>query len=260
MKKIAIIPTLFTLGNAVCGFVAIALASKFDPDSADFVYAAWLIFAAMLFDALDGYVARLSKSSSDFGGQLDSLCDVVSFGVAPAYLLLRLGRVWEELVVVRQLVIGIAILYLVCAILRLARFNVDNTPDPASHKRFKGLPSPAAAGCIASLVLVHFWHWNSIASGLIQTCVLVGSIFGAFLVSVLMVSRLSYPHMANHFLGGRKHFSHLVQVILAVFVIAITRELAIAMLFWVYALFFPCRYMVIRLIRRHTAPAAQNEY
>ena len=99
MKKIAILPTLLTLGNAVCGFSAIVVASWIDgTDGHDvyFVYSAWLIVAAMLFDVLDGFVARLSKTASDFGGQLDSLCDAISFGAAPAFLILRLSREWED--------------------------------------------------------------------------------------------------------------------------------------------------------------------
>src|SRR5207302_514604 len=97
MRKIAILPTLLTLGNAVCGFSAIIVASWIGgPESTDeyFAYSAWLIVAAMLFDVLDGFVARLSKTASEFGGQLDSLCDAVSFGAAPAFLLLRLSREW----------------------------------------------------------------------------------------------------------------------------------------------------------------------
>ena len=91
VKKIAVIPTLLTLGNAVCGFAAIAAASKIghNQTTADtefyFALSGWLIIGAMVFDALDGYVARISKTSSDFGMQLDSLCDAISFGAAPAF-------------------------------------------------------------------------------------------------------------------------------------------------------------------------------
>src|SRR5256885_2329051 len=119
VKKIAIIPTLLTLGNGVCGFASVAFASKIDSaDQSDvyFTISAWFVVAAMLFDALDGYAARLSKSASEFGGQLDSLCDAISFGLAPAFLLLRLGREWES-PLVRQSIAVIAALYMVCAIL-----------------------------------------------------------------------------------------------------------------------------------------------
>src|SRR5438105_475801 len=171
MRKIAVIPTLLTLGNGICGFAAIALASKIlilpaEMIAADavgkitvdnewyFAVAGWFVIAAMVFDMLDGYVARLSKTASKFGGELDSLCDAISFGVAPAFLLLKMGPGWEHGPLLHQLLAGIATLYMVCAILRLARFNVENSPDPAAHKRFRGLPSPGAAGCLAALAIL----------------------------------------------------------------------------------------------------------
>jgi CDP-diacylglycerol--serine O-phosphatidyltransferase len=161
VKKIAIIPTLLTLGNGVCGFVAIVLASKIgtgdrtaDADAQLFALSGWLIVGAMLFDALDGYVARLSRTASKFGGELDSLCDAISFGVAPAFLLLRLGPSWEAQPLLNRVLGGLAALYMVCTILRLARFNVENTTEASGHKRFRGLPSPGAAGCLASLAIV----------------------------------------------------------------------------------------------------------
>src|SRR5207248_7895554 len=116
----------------------------------------------MVFDVFDGLAARLSRSASNFGGQLDSLCDAISFGAAPAFLLLRLGPSAEKPFLHQTLAV-IATLYVLCAVLRLARFNVENTPDPASHKRFRGLPSPAAAGCLASLAVLRgtmVQKWN----------------------------------------------------------------------------------------------------
>src|SRR5687767_1434892 len=160
VKKIAVLPTLLTLGNGVCGFVAITFASKIDidrpsalTDVTNFLWAGWFILFAMIFDMLDGYVARLSKTASDFGGELDSLCDAVSFGAAPAFLLLKLGPGWDQRFM-HQALAGIAALYLACTVLRLARFNVDNSSEASSHKRFRGLPSPGAAGCLASLAIL----------------------------------------------------------------------------------------------------------
>src|SRR5690606_5984044 len=107
-----------------------------------------LIFLAMLFDTFDGQVARMTRTTSDFGGQLDSLCDVVSFGVAPAFLLVKMVPLFTS--VHREAVWSIAALFTCCAALRLARFNVE-TDESDDHGTFAGLPTPAAASIIASL-------------------------------------------------------------------------------------------------------------
>jgi CDP-diacylglycerol---serine O-phosphatidyltransferase len=266
VKKIAILPTLLTLGNAVCGFASIALASKvkldglkFDDPSNDYLlYSAFLILGAMVFDALDGYVARLSKTSSEFGGQLDSLCDAISFGVAPAFLLLRLGLEWEGPAAFRRVIAVIAALFMVCAILRLARFNIENTPDPSSHKRFKGLPSPAAAGCIASLALMRGELPYS-ASGLdaawVQFFIMFWAPLGGLMVALLMVSNLSYPHFTHQLMRRRRNFSVIVQAVLVIFLIALVRDLAIFVVFWAYALASPLRYVITRAMHGEAAPA-----
>ncbi len=254
MKKIAILPTLLTLGNAVCGFSAIVSASKIDGTAATevyFAYSAWLILAAMLFDALDGYAARLSKTASNFGGELDSLCDGVSFGAAPAFLILRLGAPWEP-VMIRNGVAGIAVLYMVCALLRLARFNVENSPDPASHRRFKGLPSPAAAGCVVSLAVLRSQiasEWVGLDPVFVAALVKVWAPLGGLLVALLMVSRVAYPHLTKQVLRGRRPFSYLMRIILAGFVLTWARELSVVILFWGYAVTFLVRHLVLRAWR-----------
>jgi CDP-diacylglycerol--serine O-phosphatidyltransferase len=259
VKKIAILPTLLTLGNGVCGFAAIAYASKIGPQSREpdlnfyFVLSSCLILAAMVFDALDGYAARLSKTASDFGGQLDSLCDAISFGAAPGFLLLRLGQDWDK-PLIRQAVAIIAALYVVCAVLRLARFNTENSPDPAAHKRFKGLPSPAAAGCIASLAILRSelaMRYLVFDENLVRAFVKFWAPLGALTVAVLMVSRVPYPHFTKHLLRGRHSFGILVEAVLVVFVIALTPDLAFFFLFWLYALHAPVRYGLARALRRH---------
>jgi CDP-diacylglycerol---serine O-phosphatidyltransferase len=273
VKKIAIIPTLLTLGNAVCGFSAIAAASKIGlvrlgADSGGlgesaalddwyFALSGWLIVAAMVFDALDGYVARLSKSASDFGVQLDSLCDAISFGLAPAFLLLRLGPGWEPMRRLHQGLAMIAALYMVCAILRLARFNVQSTLEPGGVKRFRGLPSPAAAGCLASFAILRGGElhrvWN-IDPQSVQTAIQILAPLGGLAVALLMVSRLPYPHLTRQILRGRRPFSHLVQVVVALFVIVTVRDLALVLLFWIYALAVPLRYLWLRSYRSVPAP------
>src|SRR5262245_4775197 len=163
----------------------------------------------MLFDSLDGFAARLSKTASSFGGELDSLCDAISFGVAPAFLLLRFGREWD-LPIVRQVIACIAVVYMACAIIRLARFNVENTPDPDSHKRFKGLPSPAAAGCVASLCLLRgelTLAWTVLDPDRVQSLVKVWVPLGSLFVALLMVSRVPYPHLTKKLIRGRRRLT-----------------------------------------------------
>jgi len=258
MKKIAILPTLLTLGNAVCGFSAIIVASWIDGDPTKedyFAYSAWLIVAAMLFDVLDGFVARLSRTASEFGGQLDSLCDAISFGAAPAFLILRLSQDWRDRsALVYNAAVVIAVLFMVCVILRLARFNVENTPDPAGHRRFKGLPSPAGAGCIVSLAILRSLpphNWAALSPGLMREVVTYWAPLGGLTLALLMVSRVSYPHLTKQVLRGRRHYTYLLRIILVVFVLALAQQLALLIVFWGYALTFAVRHLIILAQRRH---------
>ena len=278
MKKIAILPALLTLGNGICGFAAIAYASKIgmigesvSADEQNFVWAGWFILFGMLFDMLDGYVARLSRTASAFGGELDSLCDAVSFGVAPAFLVLKLGPAGPTNPFLHQLLAGIAALYLACTVLRLARFNVDNTPDPSGHKRFRGLPSPGAAGCIAALAIVRGDFAGKLTSVGLDAAEAhkiavrlaeIASPIGALLVALLMVSNVPYPHVTGKVFAGKKHIGHLIQLLLAVFIISMVRELAPLLIFWSYALFFPLRWLIVRnMVRRErAAPATPPDF
>lgn len=265
VKKIAVLPTLLTLGNGICGFVAITFISKVAADgkglddNINFSWAGWFILFAMLFDMLDGYVARLSKSASDFGGELDSLCDVVSFGVTPAFLLLKLGPTRDGNELLHMLLAGIAALYFSCTALRLARFNVANDTDASSHKRFQGLPSPGAAGCIAALAIVRgeFATLQATLTGLnvaieqemiVRTVEILAPI-GALVVALLMVSNVPYPHVTGKIFRGKKRISHIIQVLLAAFILVMFRSLAPLLVFWVYAFIFPLRSLVARNLR-----------
>jgi CDP-diacylglycerol--serine O-phosphatidyltransferase len=261
VRKIAILPTLMTLGNGVCGFSAIVYASKIDGKESTnvyFAYSAWLLVAAMLFDVLDGFIARLSKTASEFGGQLDSLCDAISFGAAPAFLLWRLSWEWEDLPVMGNATVAIAVLFMVCVILRLARFNVENTPDPASHRRFKGLPSPAGAGCILSLAILRSLpkdNWTNLDPEMVREVVKYWAPLGGLVIALLMVSRVSYPHLTKQVLRGRRHHTYLLRIILVAFVLALAKQLAPLIVFWGYALTFAVRHLIVTARRRGEAPA-----
>jgi CDP-diacylglycerol--serine O-phosphatidyltransferase len=265
VKKIAIIPTLLTLGNAVCGFAAIAYAGKVgrvDNTTVNNFYLAlsgWLIVAAMVFDSLDGYVARVARSASKFGAELDSLCDAISFGAAPAFLLFQLGPTWESPLLHETMAV-IASVYVVCAVLRLARYNVVETADTSGGgKKFRGLPSPAAAGCIASLAVLRggIGRRFDIDPAVVNQIIEVWSTLGTLLVALLMVSRVPYPHMTKSFLRGRRHFDHLIVLILAVGLIALIQDLALVVIFWGYVVVVLAQTVWVRARQREPIAIGQ---
>src|SRR3954447_2836676 len=167
IRSVYFLPSMATLGNAICGFGAMYVAA-FDLSNVGtdpwakwllahkFVAAAYLIFVAMVFDALDGRLARFTRHTTDFGGQLDSLADVVSFGAAPAFIaLLLFKKEGPELpFMVTRMIWAIGTLYFSCAAIRLARFNVSNEHGEQHHFSFLGLPSPGAAAAVVAFILM----------------------------------------------------------------------------------------------------------
>jgi CDP-diacylglycerol---serine O-phosphatidyltransferase len=150
-RGIYLLPNLFTLANLFAGFYAILQAINLQ-----FEAACAAVFIAMVLDSLDGRVARMTNTQSAFGAELDSLSDMVSFGVAPALLIYE----WAiNEIAYRQLGMMAAFIYCACAALRLARFNVQiNVVD---KRFFMGLPSPAAAGLVTGFVwFCHEWDWD----------------------------------------------------------------------------------------------------
>ncbi len=282
IPAVSVLPTLFTLANLVCGFFAIVAAARVEaPTSADVpttsaihlspaaptqilrdldkedpvhncMLAGWLIFLAMIFDALDGHVARLAKTSSDFGAQLDSLCDVVTFGVAPAFLLVKLcpGFTYNH----SQMIWIIAAAYACCAALRLARFNVE-TDDDDDHMNFSGLPSPAAASVIAGFAILFYTLRRDdnplpYAAG-IDLTVQWAAPFVALLAAALMVSRVPYPHVVNQFFRGNRSFGHVVGVVFALAVIMIIRGYAVPLACLAFLFLGPIRYIWQEYFQRH---------
>jgi CDP-diacylglycerol--serine O-phosphatidyltransferase len=259
VRKIAIVPTLCTLGNAACGYAAIVFAAKASiasgwEDQAAAYVSGWLIFAAMTFDLFDGYLARRVKTASHFGAELDSLCDAISFGAAPGFLLIQLGSNLPQRLV-KDVFLVVSILYMICAILRLARFNVQTTLDPKSHRFFRGLPSPAAAGCIASLVVLYynFIDLRLVRNDVVDAVVLWLAPLGGLTVALLMVSRVPYVHLANRLFHRRRHFGHLIQLLLVVAAVMLFRELALVLIFWLYALGGPVLVYWNRAFRQQPA-------
>jgi len=186
-KTLFVLPNLITLGGVFCGFNAIRLVAQDRPSETDVYRAAVLLIFAMLFDLMDGRVARMTKTQSAFGLQLDSLADVISFGVAPALLVYK----W---VLYRFPVPGLIVsfLYVACAAVRLARFNVLSSSSSGTPvkpgKYIIGLPTPPSCGILVSLVVA-----NHAAGGLIgrseYTMVLLFVTIG---LSLLMVSNVHF--------------------------------------------------------------------
>ena len=263
LLTISVLPTMFTLGNLVCGFFAIVVAARVaapleapsDPNPLDLqnvMYSACLIFMAMVFDALDGHVARLSRTSSDFGAQLDSLCDVVSFGVAPAFLLVKLCPQFAHLH--RQWAWGIAASYAACAALRLARFNVE-TSDDDDHMYFSGLPSPAAAASIAGFAIMFnalVAKQEPVPSYADKLYVVLQGVlpFFAVLVGLLMVSRIPYPHVVNQVFRGQKSFGHVVKIIFTLVAVMVIPGYSIPVIICLFVLNSPIRYAWEKFVQR----------
>jgi CDP-diacylglycerol--serine O-phosphatidyltransferase len=195
-----------------------------DIKSSNFAWAASMLIIAMIADTLDGRIARMSHTTSSFGGQLDSLCDMISFGVAPAFLVLKIvsfkfmslidpaSPMLEEFI--SRFIWLAAAIYVACAAIRLARFNVENEEDESSHLSFIGLPTPAAAGVLASIVLFYQnvmpeWGSDTTLYTVIETIIIYALPFVTLGIAVLMISRVPFSHMVNVYLKGRKPVAYL---------------------------------------------------
>lgn len=271
IRTIAMLPSMITLVNGVCGFAAIALAAK-GPEY--FNMAAYLIFYAMIADVLDGRVARISNATSSFGGQLDSMCDVISFGAAPAFMMLSVVQASRaELIGSAEMVLGdffdrfiwvSAIAYLSCATIRLARFNVENEEDESAHMAFSGLPSPAAAGVIAALImfsqlLVTDSDFKAPFFEGLHFGILYALPFVTLSCGLLMVTRVRYLHLFNRIFRGSKPMNYLYFALFTVGIIALCGlPLALVISFGAFAYSGPIRWAWRKVRRTKTIPSAHQ--
>ena len=214
--RIYVLPNLLTTGNIFCGF-----SSAISAIQGNFLVAAYYIVGAAIFDLLDGRVARITRSTSKFGQEYDSLADLMSFGMAPAILtyqwsLSGFGRIG----------LIVSFLYLACTALRLARFNVQIGSSSNTH--FSGLPSPMSAGIIASAVLCfHDMQWQSYANPW-----LLAMTASAGLV---MVSNFAYRSFKDLDFRRRLPFHYLVIAVIAFGAIIYHPEVMLFALFITYA-------------------------
>lgn len=215
--RIYVLPNMVTTGNIFFGFFAIIHSIK-----GMYVEAAYAIVAASIFDLMDGRLARLTRSTSKFGAEYDSLCDLVSFGMAPAILLYQwalqpFGRIgWLA-----------CFLYVTCGALRLARFNVQAHVVEKAY--FQGLPIPMSAGIVASSVLA-FQDLALNPSGNI------GLLAMTFLLAFVMVSTFRYRSFKDLDLKERMPFRYLVLGVSLIALVAYRPEVNLFILFLLYAM------------------------
>jgi CDP-diacylglycerol--serine O-phosphatidyltransferase len=278
LKYITILPSLVTILNGVCGFAAIAFASKGAAAGINhfsyhritlpyFAMSGYMILLAMIADVLDGRLARMSKNTSSFGGQLDSLCDIISFGVAPAFLMLKVleyklsGYAEENLSIVnflQRFVWLAAASYISCAAIRLARFNVENEEDESAHMSFIGLPTPAAAGVVVSIVIFHQETLLELSEGgnrayiICEDAVIYALPLLVLGVAVLMVSRIRYPHILNQYIKGKKPFAHFIRALLFLALVIWSRQVALLFIFCGFAASGFLKWFYYRVIRKRS--------
>ncbi len=239
-KGIYLLPNLFTTAALFSGFYAIvaAMNGRFEP-------AAIAIFVAMILDGMDGRVARMTNTQSDFGGEYDSLSDMISFGLAPALVIYQwgltdLGRVgWVA-----------AFVYTASAALRLARFNTQ--AETVDKRYFQGLPSPSAAALIAGLVWIGAEYQLEMSRSLSTIALITTIIAGG-----LMISNVRYYSFKEIDFRGKVPFVHILAVVMIFVFISLEPPSVLFALFSLYALSGPL--MTLLQLHRHRKKRSSSE-
>lgn len=230
-----LLPSMFTIGNMFCGYACIVFAMR-----GEFHTAAPFIGIAFIMDALDGRIARMTGATSAFGIQLDSLADVISFGMAPAILTFawgmhELGR-WGW---------AIAFLFVAAAALRLARFNIQTTAAP-DKRYFVGMPSPAAASVPAATVFAWPYQIQDFWTALLVVPVVL-------VPAVLMVSTVRFRSFKDLNLGWRRSYVPLFLVVLVVAAVAAEPRIMLAVCAYAYLI---SAFVGMGLTKMRRSPAA----
>jgi CDP-diacylglycerol--serine O-phosphatidyltransferase len=258
--KIYFLPNVMTGANLFCGFVALTKIVQWDADSgnyADIKLALGFILLAGIFDLLDGRVARMGGAESPFGREFDSLADIISFGVAPAFLVYRI--VLREVFATHQeLGWFIASIYVLCGAFRLARFNcLAAQAGSGGGKEFLGFPIPAAAGLVASLTLFMIWlndiGWmeERFSRSKWRYALPVLMLF----LSWMMVSEVKYPTFKKLDLRATRTFTRTLLAVLFIGSVVVLRE---RILYWVLPLFFTS-YLIYGFIRPRVSRKVRHE-
>jgi CDP-diacylglycerol--serine O-phosphatidyltransferase len=290
MRRVYLLPNLITLANAFCGLLAMGKAidalTWASEDSllfyAKLETACGLVFLGMVFDALDGWVARITRAHSAFGAQLDSFSDAITFGVTPAVLAKVLFE-HEALAGIHaghaRLNFLVAAAFALMAILRLVRFNLETDEEAhesGAHTHFRGLPSPAGAGAIVSTIWLYLILRNPALESTEGTPTPFSKVLGWMkgvdwnpwldkvpalllvmlpVIGLLMVSRVRYVHMVSFLTINRSTFFSLVWVVFGVFMLYLAPVPFLFLLFNGFALFGVLVPLLVRGSGRPAPPA-----
>ena len=235
-KGVYLLPNTLTLCGMYCGFYAIMSAIN-----GNFLHAAWAIILANIFDGLDGWIARLTNTTTRFGVELDSLSDLVAFGVAPSVMIYK----WA-LMPFGRLGWAAAFLFVACGALRLARFNVQT--GSSGSKAFKGMPIPGAASIVSSVVIFYYadpfnLHWEGIPDKSIMYPLLT------IILAMLMVSTFRFHGIKEVDFREKKPFWMLIVFVLILFVMLIHPSTAIFVFAMLY-LFWGIIENIILLVKK----------
>jgi len=233
-RGVYLLPALMTLSNLLCGFASVVYSTRGDFDTA-----AVLIGVAMIVDTLDGFFARLTHTQSAFGAELDSLADVVSFGVAPAILAFTWG-LWS----LGRLGWAAGFIYVAAAAMRLARFNIQSG-SPADKRYFAGLPSPAAASVTAATVFLYPWGVQDYRIALLALPMLLVPGF-------LMVSTIRFRSVKAIDVDKRRPYRLMLLGVIALAAIVAHPRIALVVLSYTYVLVSLVVFVYGRLRRRST--------
>jgi CDP-diacylglycerol---serine O-phosphatidyltransferase len=263
-RGVYLLPGAFTVGSLICGYFAIlstlhgisAMAQGPFQDSSRLFFdnAGKALGWGVLLDGLDGRIARLTNSTSDFGREFDSLADVVTFGVAPAFLAFAWGVLPAEGVIVPILrnhlhTLGwvVTFAFLICGAARLGRFNIMSVAATADKRHFVGLPIPAAAGVIAAVVhcrkdAIHDWDYSLMWLGVVAV------------VSFLMVSTVRYPSFKAVDFRRRRSYATVVLIGLGIYLTWFYSEYALLVIAVTYALSGPTARLISKFRPRPPNP------
>ncbi len=215
MKIREMLPTAVTMGNIICGFSSILCASNHQLEAAG-----WLIVAAMALDAFDGRLARMMKSTSKMGAQLDSMADLATFGIAPAILMIKTCATFPVV-----FLWGVGLFFMICAAFRLARFNIQKDEDAhISRHFFTGLPTTLSGGTIAQLVILN--QFIQIKFGTNIVAVLLP--FITFTLGLFMVSKVPFFNITNKIGFKQGIWFMVLEFSAAILFFVLTPELALS--------------------------------